>query len=316
MKSKLEISEFISIIADILTVISIIGVYFNNDNMLIYIVIVILLLVSDIFLFLHSRKIKKQNMSINKENLEMKELLQSLRDNVFMGQMAAHTFMQYLPYKKDENKNKKFNYFSVNCYINIIYDEVNLEQDMFDVEYKWEYRGRNISASPLKYMSFRIAGDSMIRDNTKLKLKAKIKVDNKSVDVSAIVIEDNLRIKLIQVDFGDYAIRPDMDFELKLEYIWEKSYNKFGDMFSFDLTNHPDGKSESMQIQIKTHQNIMGYVMVFIKDIKGKELQNNEIMNKLDIIKIEKDKCAISYSLNEYSCNNQACFIKILPPTS
>ncbi len=318
-KDTKDISNYISMIANILTAVSII-VGYMTQKYIFFIIIIIINFVCNIILLKQKKKLIAENnqlqdklKELDENNRKLRKTLYSLRDNVFIGQMPIHSFMQYLPLKKTREKENICEYYKIIGNIDIVYNATNDNQTMLDVDYRWSYIARNISQKPLQYLTFTIAGENIIRDNKKLKIKAVLKRnDGKKINLLCNVIEDHLRIKKIQVDFGDFVIPPEREFYLELFYIWEKCYNITGDMFSFDPTNHPNAVCDSMEINITADNKVMNYAMLFMKKIEGIEIQNDELIEDLKIIHLGNNKCLITHKLNKNECDTQVCFIKIL----
>lgn len=314
-----DISNYISMITNILTAVSIIVGYVTQKEIF-FIIIIIINFICNIILFLKKNKLRKENnllkdeiKKLDENNRKLRKTLYSLRDNVFIGQMPVHSFMQYLPLKKEREKENICEYYKIIGNIDIVDNEINVDRTMLDVDYRWTYIAKNISKKPLQYLTFTIAGDNIIRDNRKLKIRAILKRnDGKNIDLLCKIIDDHFRIKKIQVDFGDFFIPPEREFNLELFYVWEKCYNITGDMFSFDPTNHPKAVCDSMEINITANKKVMNYAMLFMKKIDGIEIQDHELIEDLDIIYLQNDKCLITYRLNKSECNTQVCFIKIL----
>ncbi len=285
-KEKITWKDIISILANVVAIITFVITYYTEEEFF-EVIAVICGVVIYVFLFVKNRKLTKQLGErkkyiddLEKTNRQINTILQRIIDDIINGKISSEVMV--ICYM-EERINKFLNYIKMGVDVFIDYAE---NQKFLDVTYCWEIMGQNIShEKTLSELNFLISGDSNIKNNNELSMIVEIKVNDKWRRINAN-IRGGDRIKLLNIQFGDYTISPNDVFIVRFSYTWPHSYCAAGDKFSFG------GNTSSMNIKIRASKKCFNYAKLEVrKKLDGAECKTD--YQDIDIVEVDGENVVI-----------------------
>lgn len=318
IKDKMTLKDIISFFANIVAIISFVITYFAEEKNF-KLVAIIFIIVLDIFILIKNRELTKKNVELQqiknnltkqleqtqkdleeleKINIKSNAILQRIVDDTINGKVSSELMISY--YTK-ERMSKFTNYIKMGVDVFISYIE---NEKLYDVTYCWEITGQNISCEELlAELNFLISGDSNIKNNDELNMQIEIEVNGKWRSINGNISGGD-RIKLLNIQFGDYAVAPNEVFKVKFSYIWPHSYCAEGDKFSFGGNTFSSVNTSSMNIKIKASKECFNYAKLEVREnLDGGECRKNyrdiDIVeaNGENVVTVSLPKCEVDRAI-------------------
>ena len=290
--------KWLSILADIITICSMVFAIANYDNAFACILIIIIIAL-DVWNHLLNRKMNKTNKMISdlkkkhkEEELSMKKQIDNYKEQVENFKRQIYRIRQDMRDGKissdliinkflDEVDNQKVCYEIMDVNVDIIFDE---QKPFLDVCYCWIIKGRNPSKTDvLRELSFLIAGDSIVRNYEDLKVGTYIKTRNGNWQQVKHYIRGGDSLKVLTLEFGKCEIKPLRSFEIKYTYTWPNCYAKIGgDIFSFGTNTFSSIDPYSLIIRIESDKQCFSSADLQIRSIRNGK--TNETYSELEVI--------------------------------
>lgn len=266
IKEKITWKDIISILANVVAIITFVITYFTDEK-LFKIIAIICGIVLYVFLFVKNRELTKQFQKrkkyiddLEKTNRQNNTILQRIVDDIINGKVSSE--LMIICYM-EERINRFLNYIKMGVDVFIDYVE---NEKFFDITYCWEITGQNIShEETLSELNFLISGDSSIKNNDELNMTAEIEANNEWRRINAN-IKGGDRIKLLNMQFGDYAIAPNDVFKVRFSYVWTHSYCAEGDKFSFGGNTFSSVNTFGMNIKIRANKKCFNYAKLEVRE--------------------------------------------------
>lgn len=266
IKEKITWKDIISILANVIAIITFVITYFTEEK-LFKIIAIICGIAIYVVLFVKNRELTKQLQKsqdhindLEETNRKNNTIMQRIADDIINGKVSSE--LMIICYM-EERINRFLNYIKmgVDVFINYVENEKN-----FDVRYCWQITGQNISCEEtLSELNFLISGDSNIKNNNELNMTAEIEVNNEWRRINSN-IKGGDRIKLLNMQFGDYAIAPNDVFKVRFSYIWPHSYCAEGDKFSFGGNTFSSVNTSGMNIKIRANKKCFNYAKLEVRE--------------------------------------------------
>lgn len=265
-KEKITWKDSISILANVVAIITFVITYFTDEK-LIKIIAIICGIVLYVFLLVKNRELTKQLQKsqdhikdLEETNRKNNTILQRIADDIINGKVSSE--LMIICYM-EERINRCLNYIKMGVDVFIDYVE---NEKFLDVRYCWQITGQNISCEEtLSELNFLISGDSNIKNNNELNMTAEIETNNEWRRINAN-IKGGDRIKLLNMQFGDYAVAPNDVFKVRFSYIWPHSYCAEGDKFSFGGNTFSAVNTSSMNIKIRANKKCFNYAKKEVRE--------------------------------------------------
>lgn len=210
-------------------------------------------------------------------------------------------------YYMEERINKFLNYIRIGVDVFISYKE---NERFYDVIYCWEITGQNISCEKtLSELNFLISGDSNIKNNEELNMKIEMDVNGKWRRINGN-IRGGDKIKLLNIQFGDYTVAPNDVFRVKFSYVWTHSYCAEGDKFSFGGNTFSSVNASGMNIKIRANKRCFNYAKLEVREsLEGRKRKID--YQDIDIVRANEEN-VVTVSLPK-SETNRAIYIILTP---
>lgn len=304
--------DVFSILGNAVAIITFIFTYFINVNVL-KLIAIILCVTSYVFLFIRNKRVtnelrknKTHIEELKKDNTRINNSLQVIVDDIIDGRFSSELMGLCFG---EERKNKHINYLGMKIKVFIDYIENN---PYLDVKYCWEIKGQNISDSQnLNDLYFIISGDANIINNNDLNMITEIERDDGDGWIRLNhSISGGVRIKLLNIQFGNHIIEPNQTFKIRFSYVWAKSYCAAGDRFSFGANSSSLIHTPQMNIEIESSKKCFKNALLEVRNQDNEEEYRIE-HQKLCIVEREENEVATA-SLSQ--CQNKRAVYVILNP--
>lgn len=266
IKEKITWKDIISILANFVAIATFVITYFAEEKLFKTIAIICGIAIY-VFLFVKNRELTKQLQKnkkhvdeLEKTNRQNNIILQRIVDDIINGKVSSEVMI--ICYM-EERINRFLNYIKMGVDVFIDYVE---NEKFYDVIYCWEITGQNLSREEtLSELNFLISGDSNIKNNDELNMTAEIEVNNKWRRINTN-IRGGDRIKLLNMQFGDYSTAPNDVFKVRFSYIWPHSYCTEGDKFSFGGNTFSSVNTSGMNIKIRANKKCFHYAKLEVRE--------------------------------------------------
>lgn len=302
--------DIFSILGNAVAIITFIYTYLLDVNILKPIAI-ILCVTSYAFLFIRNtrvtnelRKNKEYIEELKKDNTKINNSLQVMVKDIVEGRFSSELMRLCF---REKRENKSINYLEIQINVSIDYIE---NTQYLDVGYCWEVEGQNISnLQNLDELYFLISGDTNILNNDDLNMYTEIYVNGRWTRLNNS-ISGGVRIKLLNIQFGNHIIAPNQTFKIRFSYVWTRSYCADGDKFSFSGNSLSLINTPRMNVTIESSKKCFNNALLEIRsrDNEGKYQIEHQ---KLCIVESGENNVA---TVNLSQCQNDRELFVILNP--
>lgn len=330
-----KLDFWISMIANLITIGTPITTYFIANDVFLYVTVVFLLITiirnilkgyklsqCKVKLYKADKKNKELNNNIeiiNNKNQELKSKidylnnenrgynirLNRIRDDLISGKVSSDILINYFI---DEVDNQFVKYFKMNIDAQVVYKE---NEKQYDVKYIWRVDGQNPSnEKELSELSFVISGDSIVKKNEELGMRAEIKKANGEWKEVNTYINGADKIKYLHINLKEHPILPSQLFSIRFSYVWPKSYFAEGkDVFAFG--NNTFSSTDPYDLYITVHGNNKCFTTA-TQQIRAM-INNNDVQQQFsELVIIERgEENYVTTSLPK-SENNRAIYISLI----
>lgn len=155
----------------------------------------------------------------------------------------------------------------------------------------------------LQRLSFMIKGDSAIIDNNELEMQIKIRNSNGIWQDGNGYIKGYDKTKFLHINLNAYKILPNHTFEIKILYVWPRTYSANStEHFSFGTNTFLSTKPYELSIQVHGNEKCFSNALQQIRKVDDSR-NFEEIITELNVYKGRNDENIVSTTLPALDSN-------------